>query len=47
MYMAYDIKSPARHPVQDPAILAGQVPVPLVPVNNDIDEENALPPNDM
>lgn len=28
MYQAYDIRSPARHPLQDPAVLAGQVPMP-------------------
>lgn len=28
MYIAYDVKSPARHPLQDPAILASLVPVP-------------------
>jgi hypothetical protein len=27
MYQAYDIRSPARHPLQDPAVLAGQVPM--------------------
>jgi hypothetical protein len=27
MYQAYDIRSPARHPLQDPAVLAGHVPM--------------------
>jgi hypothetical protein len=27
MYQAYDIRSPARHPLQDPAVLAGQIPM--------------------
>ena len=42
MFLDYEIKSPDRHPLQDPEILAGQAPAPANALLNEIRQDQEM-----